>query len=74
MEIRALVMRMTNDRVPKIVLNAKLDSKRKVGRPKLRWHVDVQNDIRKMGLKGWWEKAKNRSEWWLIMKEAKVKL
>ena len=68
------VMRMTNDRVPKIVLNAKLDGKRKVGRPKLRWYDDVQNDIRKMGLKGWWEKAKNRSEWWHIMKEAKVKL
>ena len=68
------VMRMTNDRVPKIVLNAKLDGKRKVGRPKLRWYDDVQNDNRKMGLKGRWEKAKNRSEWWHIMKEAKVKL
>ena len=51
-----------------------LDGKRKVCRPKLRWYDDVQNDIRKMGLKGWWENARNRSEWWHIVKEAKVKL
>ena len=37
-----------NDRVPKIVLNAK----RKEGRPKLRWYDDVQTDIRKMCMKG----------------------
>ena len=67
-------MRMTNDRVPEIVLNVKLDDKRKVGRAKLRWYDDVQTDIRQMGLKGWWGKTKNRSEWWHIMKEAKVKL
>ena len=67
-------MRMTNNRVPKIVLNANLDGKRKIGRPKLRWYDDVQADIKRMGVKGWWEKAKNRSEWRRIMKEAKVKL
>ena len=44
------------------MLNAKLDGKRKVGRPKLSWYDAVQTDIRKVGLKGWWEKAKNRSE------------
>jgi hypothetical protein len=32
-------------RLPKTSLNAKLDKKRKIGRPKLKWFDNVQTDI-----------------------------
>jgi len=32
-------------RLPQTSLNAKLDKKRKIGRPKLRWFDNVQTDI-----------------------------
>ena len=34
--------------LPKKILNAKLDKKRKIGRPKLRWFDNVQTDIQKL--------------------------
>jgi hypothetical protein len=40
------VVQMEDFRLPKKILNAKLDKKRKIGRPKLRWFDDVQTDIR----------------------------
>ena len=35
-----------NNRIPNIILDAKLDGKRKVERPKLRWLDDVQTDLK----------------------------
>jgi hypothetical protein len=37
---------MEDFRLPKKILSAKLDKKRKIGRPKLRWFDDVQTDIK----------------------------
>jgi hypothetical protein len=47
------VDRMEDFRLPKKILNAKLDKKRKIGRPKLRRFDDVQTDIRTLGIKSW---------------------
>jgi S-adenosylmethionine:diacylglycerol 3-amino-3-carboxypropyl transferase len=55
-------------------LNAKLDKKRKIGRPKLRWVDEVQADIITLRIKRWICKAHDRQEWARITKEAKVKL
>jgi hypothetical protein len=65
---------MEEFRLPKKILNAKLDKKRKIGRSKLRWFDDVQTDIRTLGIKRWMYKARDRLERARITREAKVKL
>jgi hypothetical protein len=65
---------MEDFRLPKKILNAKLDKKRKMGRPKLRWFDEVQTYIRTLGIKRWMYKVQDRLEWARITREAKVKL
>ena len=65
---------MEHFRLPKKILIAKLDKRRKIGKPKLRWFDDVQTDIRTLGIKKWMYKAQDRLEWARITKETKVKL
>jgi hypothetical protein len=65
---------MEHFRLPKKILNAKLDKKRKIGRPKLRQFDDIQTDIRTLGIKRWMCKVQDRVEWARITREAKVKL
>jgi hypothetical protein len=65
---------MESNRIPKIGLNAKLDGKREVGRPKLRWVYDFQTDLKVTGIKGWIRKVQNRLEWMDVIRWAEVKL
>ena len=51
---------MENNRISKIVLDAKLDGKKKVDRPKLIWLDDVQANLRIKAIKGWRSKAQDR--------------
>jgi hypothetical protein len=44
------------------------------GRPRLRWINDVEDDLRKLGVKRWRTKALVRAEWASIIMEAKAKL
>jgi hypothetical protein len=39
----------------------------------LRWLEDVHDDPRKMKVKGWGGKTKNREEWRQIVQEAKAR-
>ena len=68
------ISRMKDARLPRMILNAKLDGRRKVGRPRLRWMDDVQADLRRIGITNWRKKAIDRGEWMVIKREAKVKL
>ena len=46
--------------MPKRVLKGKLYATRRIGRPRIRWLEDVITDLRRMGISGWMEKARNR--------------
>ena len=68
------VVRMEDLRLPKKILNTKLDKKRKIDRPKLRRFDGVQTDIRTLGIKRWVYKVQDIQQWARITREAKVKL
>ena len=54
------VERMEDSRMPKRVMREKIYTKRRRGRPKVRWLDDVQEDLQAMGIEGWRGKAQDR--------------
>jgi hypothetical protein len=66
------IERMEDSRMPKRVMREKIYTRRKRGRPKVRWRGDVQEDLREMGIEGWRRKAQDRNHWRRIAQEAKA--
>ena len=66
------VERMEDSRMPKRVMREKIYTRRKIGRPKVRWLDDVQEDLREMRIEGWRRKAQDRDQWRRIAQEAKT--
>jgi hypothetical protein len=66
------VERMKDRRIPKRVTREKIYTRRKRGRPKVRWLYDVQEDLREMGIEGWRRNAQDRDQWRRIAQEAKA--
>jgi hypothetical protein len=58
----------------KKIFEGKLEGRRGRGWPRLRWINDVEDDLRKLGVKRWRTKALDRVEWASIVREAKAKL
>jgi len=56
------------------IVEGQLEGKRDRGRPRLRWINDVEDDLRKFGVKRWRTKSLSREEWASILREAKAKL
>jgi hypothetical protein len=54
---------MEDSSMPKRVMREKIYTRRKRGRPKVRWLDDVQEDLREMGIEGWRRKAQDRDQW-----------
>jgi hypothetical protein len=54
-------------------LKGRLYSKRRKGRPRMRWQDDVESDLKKMKMKGWKGKTRAREQWRLVVEEAKTR-
>jgi hypothetical protein len=67
-------IRMDKTRSVKKIFEGKLEGRRGRGLPRLRWINDVDDDLRKLGMKRWRKKALDRVEWASIVKEGKAKL
>jgi hypothetical protein len=65
------VERMSEDRVIKKLYMSKPEGRRSVGRPKMRWLDDVEEDLGKMRISGWKGKARRRDEWKEICPEGR---
>jgi hypothetical protein len=62
---------MSEDGVIKKLYTSKPEG-RSVGRLKMRWLDDMEEDLRKMRISGWRGKAQRRDEWKSVLREVKV--
>jgi hypothetical protein len=62
---------MEDNAMQKRMLKGRLHSKRRKGRPRMRWLDDVESDFKKMEVKIWKEKMRDREQWRLVVEEAK---
>jgi hypothetical protein len=58
--------------VSKKVLKGKLYAKKRIGEPRLRWMDDVTDDLKRMVIRSWTKKARNRDQWRLIVEKGRV--
>jgi hypothetical protein len=68
------VVRMEDNRLSKMVFNAKPEGRRGVGRPRLRCLHGVEADIKALDVERWRIRAQDRKEWSAVLREAKCKL
>ena len=69
------VERMADDRLPKGAAELREESRRRRGRPMLRWEDCVKRDVRKAGEKEDWNKKKrDRGGWKTLSDEAVMEL
>jgi hypothetical protein len=68
------IIRMDGARMVKKVFVSKPEGRRDIGRPKLKWLDDVEDDIKALGIRQWRIKAQDRNERTAIKREAKIKL
>jgi hypothetical protein len=66
------VKRMEAGAMPRRMMEGRLFTGRREGRPRLRWMDDVVADLRAMRIKQWTQKAEDREQWRLVVKEAKA--
>jgi len=65
---------MRESRSVKKIFEGKLEGRKCRGRPRRRWIIDVEDGLRKLGVKRWRMEALIREECASIIREAKAKL
>jgi hypothetical protein len=58
--------------MPRRMMEGRLFTEIRKGRPRLRWMDDVLADLKRMRIKQWTEKAEDRQQWRLVVKEAEA--
>jgi hypothetical protein len=66
------VKRMEARAMPRRTMEGRMFIGRRKGRPRLRWMDDVLADLRVMKIRQWTEKAEDREQWRLVVKETKT--
>jgi hypothetical protein len=67
------VKRKTEERtVKKKVFKNTAEGKRSVEKPRKRWLDDAENNLKKIGVRGWRKIARHRDAWKLILMEARI--
>jgi hypothetical protein len=66
------VKRMEARAMPRRMMEGRLFTGRRKGRPRLRWMDDVVADLSAMRIQRWTEKAEDRQQWRLVVEEAKA--
>jgi hypothetical protein len=66
------MQRMSSNDMPRRIMESKLEVRRSVGWPKLRWMGGVLEDLRKLEVKSLWIVAKDRESWRKVLREAKA--
>jgi hypothetical protein len=63
---------LEDNAIPKRMLKGRLYSKRRKGRPRMRWLDVAESQLKKIKLKGWKKKMRNREQWRLVVEETKA--
>ena len=66
------VERMSELRLAKRMYKARMTGRRKQGRPRNRWRDEIEQDLRRMDVRGWSGKAKDRESWKQVVQQAKT--
>ena len=63
---------MTNERVAKTIYKSKPYTTGPKGKPRVTWEDDVRNDLGKMGVNNWKQRAQERKKWEEIIEQVKT--
>ena len=66
------VKRMKVGAMPRKMMEGRLFTGRRKGRPRLRWMDNVVADLKVMKIKQWMEKMKDRQKWTLVVEGVKA--
>ncbi|KAJ4432567.1 hypothetical protein ANN_21190 [Periplaneta americana] len=66
------VVRMEEGRLPKMIVNARIEGERRRVKTKKRWMDGVMRDVTSLGVRSWRAVAGDRVKWRAVMMEAKV--
>lgn len=68
------IERMSEERVPRMIITRTIGGKKRQGRPRTRWKTDVERDLRQLKIINWKQKAKDREQWKRIVSKAMGRL